>query len=478
MRRRHLSFQVWLLIQAMLLLTDNPAPAQEAGGESQNSLLAPITRISDLRRLVREEGRAICALSLTGIVTATNLAPGSLILQDDSGAAQLELMGASPSIRPGQQIKIAAENCLVASQLDQIVIGSREAVVDNDGVHAKTEASGEVYIGASRCPLRLCWFNAQRQWVLDAFYEGPGLPRQRIPDGALFRPDDSSAEGTNRRLRGLDYRCYEGDWQRLPDFSKLRPVKTGSVANFDTAAHSRDEFVGLEFSGLLELPRAGRYKFFLDSDDGSQLFLGGETARCEVIQDQVWPALKTIMPGRSLTEADEFQWTGVEGSVESVTHNGGHLFVELGSESERLTLIPLGGEQPGWEFLLNGRIRARGAVESLFNRAGERVAGRLLVPGDEQVAVLQIAPDVWQKYPVNDLADLARLAGTNVSRTPVHLTGVALTAAAGKAGLGAVGATGAGHFFTSTGGIVLLAAVGAGAVVGIVEATKTTSASQ
>ncbi len=425
MTRRHLFFRVWLLIQAMLMLTGNPAPAQEAGGESQSFFPSPITRISDLRRLVREEGRAICALSLTGIVTATNLAPGSLILQDDSGAAPLELSGESPSLRPGQQIQIASENCLVAGQLDQIVIGSREAVVDNDGIHARAEATGEVFIGTSRCPLRVCWFNAQRQWALDVFYQGPGLPRQRIPDGALFRPDDSPVEGTNHLLCGLNYRCYEGDWQRLPDFSKLRPVKTGSVANFDTAAHSRDEFVGLEFSGLLEVPRAGRYRFFLDSDDGSLLFLGGGTARCEPLQDQVWPAVKTIMPGRSMTEDDEFQWTEVEGLVESVAHDGRHIFVDLGSESERLVLIPPGGAQPGWDFLLNGRIRARGAVQSLFNRVGERVAGRLLVPGDEQVAVLQIASDVWQKYPVNDLADFVWLAGTNASRTPVHLTGVA-----------------------------------------------------
>jgi hypothetical protein len=60
----------------------------------------------------------------------------------------------------------------------------------------------------------------------------------------------------------------------------------------------------------------------------------------------------------------------------------------------------------------------------------------------------------------------------------MSVTGVALTAAVGKAGVGAVGATGAAHFFTSTGGIVLLAAVGTVAVVGIVAATRTTSASQ
>ena len=60
----------------------------------------------------------------------------------------------------------------------------------------------------------------------------------------------------------------------------------------------------------------------------------------------------------------------------------------------------------------------------------------------------------------------------------MSVTGVALTTAAGKAGIGAVGAMGPGPFFHSTGGLLLLAAAAGGGVVGILGATKTASASR
>jgi hypothetical protein len=58
------------------------------------------------------------------------------------------------------------------------------------------------------------------------------------------------------------------------------------------------------------------------------------------------------------------------------------------------------------------------------------------------------------------------------------VTGVAVTTAVGKAGVGAVAASSTGSFFTSTGGILLLAAAGGGAVAGIYAATRTTRPSQ
>ena len=58
------------------------------------------------------------------------------------------------------------------------------------------------------------------------------------------------------------------------------------------------------------------------------------------------------------------------------------------------------------------------------------------------------------------------------------VTGVALTAQAGKAGAGAVGGVGVGKFFTSTAGILLLAAAGGGLMAGVVGASSTTSPSK
>jgi hypothetical protein len=60
----------------------------------------------------------------------------------------------------------------------------------------------------------------------------------------------------------------------------------------------------------------------------------------------------------------------------------------------------------------------------------------------------------------------------------MNVSGVALTASSGKAGVGAVASAGAGHFFKSTAGILLLAAAGGVAVAGIVGASTDKSPSR
>jgi hypothetical protein len=74
---------------------------------------------------------------------------------------------------------------------------------------------------------------------------------------------------------GLNYAHYHGDWDRLPDFGALAPVKTGSVAGFDLSPRTRDDQFGFVFWGSVEIPTAGDYTFFTSSDDGSQLSIDG-----------------------------------------------------------------------------------------------------------------------------------------------------------------------------------------------------------
>lgn len=78
----------------------------------------------------------------------------------------------------------------------------------------------------------------------------------------------------------------------------------------------------------------------------------------------------------------------------------------------------------------------------------------------------------------NNGAVIATSAPVALATGSMSIQGVALTPAAGKAGVGAVAGTSTGHFFTSTAGIVLLVGAGAGAVAGVVVATRTTSPSR
>ena len=70
----------------------------------------------------------------------------------------------------------------------------------------------------------------------------------------------------------LQYTYYEGSWQKLPDFSKLKPKATGKAAHFDVDVGRENQFA-IRFSGLLQLSQAGEYTFHLGSDDGSRLLI-------------------------------------------------------------------------------------------------------------------------------------------------------------------------------------------------------------
>jgi len=72
---------------------------------------------------------------------------------------------------------------------------------------------------------------------------------------------------------GLKFRYYEGSWDKLPDFSKLTPVKAGIAENFELAEKKKSENYGLVFDGFINVTETGIYTFYLSSDDGSRLII-------------------------------------------------------------------------------------------------------------------------------------------------------------------------------------------------------------
>jgi alpha-mannosidase len=100
----------------------------------------------------------------------------------------------------------------------------------------------------------------------------PDLPEP--PDTTpLQAPDNPSATAP-----GLKCAYYEGKWEEIPDFSKLKPAKEWIADTIDLERRPKDEFFGLLFTGWLEVPKDGVYTFFLSSDDGSRLKIGNAVA--------------------------------------------------------------------------------------------------------------------------------------------------------------------------------------------------------
>ncbi len=60
-----------------------------------------------------------------------------------------------------------------------------DLVVDNDGLHGKSEAFGEAGLKAGRHSVRVTFFERTGGDALEVWYEGPGIRKQRVPASAL-----------------------------------------------------------------------------------------------------------------------------------------------------------------------------------------------------------------------------------------------------------------------------------------------------
>jgi len=77
---------------------------------------------------------------------------------------------------------------------------------------------------------------------------------------------------------GVHYMYYEGDdWKFLPVFESLKPLKHGTKYEFriDDINQRGDQF-GIQFKSSLKIETAGEYRFYINSDDGSKLYIDGK----------------------------------------------------------------------------------------------------------------------------------------------------------------------------------------------------------
>lgn len=96
--------------------------------------------------------------------------------------------------------------------------------------------------------------------------------------GASFKQmDPTPAQKIKNTEAGLAFKYYEGDYRRLPDFSKLTPVKEGvsKQLGLEEIGHREDRFA-VVFEGYVDLPETGIYNLYINSDDGSKLYINDE----------------------------------------------------------------------------------------------------------------------------------------------------------------------------------------------------------
>ncbi|MGD1087879.1 MAG: ATP-binding protein [Verrucomicrobiota bacterium] len=319
-------------------------------------------------------------IRLEGQVCWVSPTHSEFAMMDASGGLILEMKTPDERLNIGQRLRLTGSATVMRTG-DIFKIGVDGLIVNNDGLHPMFERAGAVFLKAGKIPIRVDWFNGPGLFGLEINYEGPDLPRRNLNDSGLFR----NPGGTTHWVRGLDYRCYEGWWTELPDFNELKPVKTGTVDNFDLAVRTRDEDVALQFTGFLEIPRDGIYKFSLNSDDGSCLFIGKSNLQLEVISQGALPIPRQISIGQILDETEDGSWSQVEGKITRVWPEDDGLRMELSVGLAHMQVKVTDKADWSKTTLMGSLVRATGFCEGAYNSDGLKVPNLLLVPGSRLI---------------------------------------------------------------------------------------------
>jgi signal transduction histidine kinase len=358
--------------------------------------LPAITNLLQVRQLGMQNSCISHPIRLEGQVCWVNPEQKAFAMLDASGGLILEMEWLNQSLSIGQRVRLTGA-ATVRRAGNTVRVGVDGLVVDDDALHPMIERTGAVFLKAGKIPIRVEWFNGTGPFGLEVSWEGPDLPRWRIADSGLFR---NPGETTNRGS-GLDYRCYEGWWSELPDFTRLKPVKIGMVGNFDLGVRTRDEGVGLQFTGLFEVPRDGIYKFYLNSDDGSRLSIGEPNAHVEIIGQGQLPVPRHMLIGQLLDETEDGSWSQIEGKVTKVWPAKEGLRMELSVGLARMEVRVSEAAGLSETTLMNSLIRATGFCQGACNSDGLKVPNLLLVPGSRLIEIVapSTAAGVTNKNP-------------------------------------------------------------------------------
>ncbi len=376
-----------------------------------------VTNVSQLRQLAAGETFSGCSVRLDGVVLWVSPAKDQMVFQDDSGGMMLKMdLSDQPAVRVKQRLVIAGSYLAGHEEI------TTSALIDNDGIHAALEKSDMVFLSAGVHPISVDWFNAPADFELQVDCAGPGMPRQHVPSALLLHPETGLTNNTDRLVSGLNYRCYEGQWDRLPDFSKLPVLRQGSTTNFDLQVRTTDTNVALTFQGYFNAPQSGEYKFWLKSDDGSKLYIGDRSFRLNVSGKAGWPQPRSIAPGLFVPEGRDSLWSTVEGTVTRVSEIYGGIIIEVSSSSGHTYLKLAAGNYNGLGRLLHIRVKAAGVFQSA-EALDRQPVPTLLVPDINEITIVDMAPSHWADFPVRRID---ALEGTNFPEAAgilVHILG-------------------------------------------------------
>ena len=385
-----------------------------------------LTNLFQLRRCAEQNPITIHPFHVVADVLDVDVTKGVVTLSDNSGVEFVRVNLGRGDIEPGDTVSLEGRGCGVKLERFGLAIAPG-LLIENDGIHPVTEESGRVFLASGTNRIRLEWFQWFGELGLKLEYEGPGVPRQRIPSSVLVRAHFDAPTGRTNWLAGLDYRYYEGTWEMLPDFRALEPTKRGVAKDFDAKVRRREDAFGLEFEGFITIQQPGIFTFHLGTDDGSRLWVGQPFLDVRVLRQGPRPSRPAVEPS-SVSATNHGAWVTFEGVMSSagVWNAGGESRLRVGNDDLRVDVFESGdfGPKPP-----RGKVRISGIYEEVFTDAGLREPGRLLVLNWKAVRLL--GPELRATIPAaGEQATLVTAAGepSVTNGTPILTTAAEIKA--------------------------------------------------
>lgn len=253
------------------------------------------------------------------MMSASSLAQDSVSIEIKSLAAQMKFDKAEVVVPPGAKVTVVFDN--TDEMPHNLVFFSQPGVNAGDAVTKMLEkpeqAVARGFVPEEKVLAASKLLNPhEKQTFTFTAPEKAGLYPYActFPGHALSMVGHLRVMASGPVFKDLSFRVFNGAFEKLPDFEKLTPHRSGKVdgnlihLNFDDYKNQ----YAMVFEGVLEAPSNADYTFFLASDDGGRVLIDGEKV---VEHDGIHPSSikekkKKLSKGEHKVRVEYFQAAG------------------------------------------------------------------------------------------------------------------------------------------------------------------------